>query len=297
MSRPNILTNETQRDLFVQACLALKAEPIQGTPYSFYDYFPHWHFTAMNVMTPQGQMARNAAHGGPSFGPWHRLMLLVFESVARQVLGNNNFELPYWDWAADADAPGNSPIWDASIMGGNGDAFNNNAVLNGPFRAGEFSVVLTDSLNPGQWTQVPPRALRRQFYAFANELSDQTDINQSKASFPFYERWPYNNSVSSFRTELEIPLHNTVHRFVGGDMMTSASPNDPVFFLHHCNIDRIWASWQADYPSVSYVPSETASAELFMHRLGDPMYNNFGINLPISAMVNYRDYYEYDSLA
>ena len=78
MSRANILTDDSARDRFIQACLALKSEPIPGTPYSFYDYFPHWHFQAMNVMTPPGQMARNAAHGGPSFGPWHRLLLLVF---------------------------------------------------------------------------------------------------------------------------------------------------------------------------------------------------------------------------
>ena len=183
-------------------------------------------------------------------------------------------------------------------MGGNGDVFNQNAVLNGPFRAGEFEVNLTDSLTPGQWMRVnPPRALRRQFFFGATQLSTQAEVNQSKANFGFYERWPYNNSVTSFRTELEIPLHNTVHRFVGGDMMTSASPNDPVFFLHHCNIDRIWASWQADYPNVPYVPSDTASNDLFMHRFSDQMHNYFGINLPISAMVNYQDYYDYDSLA
>jgi tyrosinase len=29
-------------------------------------------------------------------------------------------------------------------------------------------------------------------------------------------------------------------------MLTNTSPNDPVFFLHHSNIDRIWAEWQDD---------------------------------------------------
>lgn len=27
------------------------------------------------------------------------------------------------------------------------------------------------------------------------------------------------------------------------------SPNDPVFFLHHANLDRIWAAWQSHDPA------------------------------------------------
>ena len=37
-------------------------------------------------------------------------------------------------------------------------------------------------------------------------------------------------------------MHNLVHRWVGGSMGPGTSPNDPVFFLHHCNVDRIWVS-------------------------------------------------------
>jgi tyrosinase len=33
---------------------------------------------------------------------------------------------------------------------------------------------------------------------------------------------------------------------VGGDMASGGAPvNDPVFFLHHANVDRLWAEWQA----------------------------------------------------
>jgi tyrosinase len=28
-------------------------------------------------------------------------------------------------------------------------------------------------------------------------------------------------------------------------MAPMTSPNDPVFFLHHCFIDKVWADWQA----------------------------------------------------
>ena len=41
---------------------------------------------------------------------------------------------------------------------------------------------------------------------------------------------------------LEATPHNTVHNTIAGDMATMLSPRDPIFFLHHANIDRIWAS-------------------------------------------------------
>jgi tyrosinase len=52
-------------------------------------------------------------------------------------------------------------------------------------------------------------------------------------------------SFDQFQTLLEADYHNSVHRAAGGDMVTSASPNDPMFWLHHAMIDRIWADWQA----------------------------------------------------
>jgi len=295
MSRNNILTDDAAREKFIDACLALKAEPIAGTQFSFYDYFPHWHLRAMNYWTPANQRSRNAAHGGPSFGPWHRLMLLVFESLSRQVLGDAGFQVPYWDWAADAANPAASEIW--SVIGGDGVASQNNAVLEGPFRASEFRVNLTDGLTNGSLIPVnPSRALRRNFNRSEVPLVGKAGVQQIIDDFPLYERLPYRNTVlSSFRQELEVPMHNTVHRFVSGDMETSASPNDPVFFLHHCNIDRIWADWQ-DQTGGEYVPGNTASNALLMHRLGDQMHNYFGITLPISAMVDYQRFYEYDTL-
>jgi tyrosinase len=48
-----------------------------------------------------------------------------------------------------------------------------------------------------------------------------------------------------FQTRLEVGPHNDVHRAVGGEMETAASPADPIFWLHHANVDRLWAQWQS----------------------------------------------------
>ena len=52
------------------------------------------------------------------------------------------------------------------------------------------------------------------------------------------------NEFSSFQDQLE-SIHNNPHRAVGGDMVTAESPKDPLFWLHHANIDRLWSIWQA----------------------------------------------------
>ncbi len=56
----------------------------------------------------------------------------------------------------------------------------------------------------------------------------------------------------SMRKYLERRLHNPVHAMIGGQMYTGSSPNDPVFFLHHCNVDRLWDLWQRHHGDAGY---------------------------------------------
>jgi hypothetical protein len=57
------------------------------------------------------------------------------------------------------------------------------------------------------------------------------------------------NTYDAFWRDLEVIIHNPPHVWVGGVMATAASPGDPVFFLHHCWIDLLWAQWQLLYPN------------------------------------------------
>lgn len=46
------------------------------------------------------------------------------------------------------------------------------------------------------------------------------------------------------RGGIEAP-HNYIHIWVGGTMSIIAmAPADPIFFMHHANIDRLWWKWQ-----------------------------------------------------
>lgn len=64
---------------------------------------------------------------------------------------------------------------------------------------------------------------------------------------------------AAFQAKLE-GIHNGVHNAVGGDMKTAHSPSDPLFFLHHANVDRLWARWQRS-PQGSKPPNATETLQ------------------------------------
>ena len=51
-------------------------------------------------------------------------------------------------------------------------------------------------------------------------------------------------SFVEFWHELENGPHAAVHGSISGDMISMCSPNDPIFFLHHAQVDRLWWLWQ-----------------------------------------------------
>ena len=63
-------------------------------------------------------------------------------------------------------------------------------------------------------------------------------------------------------------MHNGVHTYVAGlipafrdrpagfgSLQPETSPNDPIFFLLHSNVDRLWARWQVSHPALRYEPT------------------------------------------
>ena len=49
----------------------------------------------------------------------------------------------------------------------------------------------------------------------------------------------------AFEPPLESAPHNTLHNLIGNAMATMESPADPIFWLHHANVDRLWVAWAA----------------------------------------------------
>lgn len=255
----NLLPSE--RTAFVAAVKAAKAA-------GDYDPFVLVHQDAMDHGTPSGTSpgTRNAAHRGPAFLPWHREFLRRFEEVLRAL--DPVVAVPYWDWAGDAALadPAAGVVWGSDLMGGNGDPALGDVIQTGPFRDGEWTIVNSAG------TVVGP--LHRQFGDSAPTLPTQADVNGALAETP-YDATPWNTSSNpSFRNRLEgwiggPALHNRVHVWVGGDMLPGTSPNDPVFFLHHCFVDKLWGDWQAQHPTEGFLPMSGGPTG---HNVADAMY-------------------------
>lgn len=62
---------------------------------------------------------------------------------------------------------------------------------------------------------------------------------------------------NAFEPMIESAPHNPVHNLIGGIMATMQSPQDPIFYLHHANIDRLWHAWAL--PDGKGIPSSTSS--------------------------------------
>ena len=82
---------------------------------------------------------------------------------------------------------------------------------------------------------------------FYNGAAIQLSFNSSKA--PSHNIAPPSANVFS---TLEAFPHNKVHNYIGGygahaapwgNMTNNLSPVDPIFFLHHSNMDRLWDVW------------------------------------------------------
>lgn len=154
------------------------------------------------------------AHGVAAFFPWHRMFVMAWENRLRELVAN--VTVPYWDWTTDWSDPLSASIFKLIPVktGSNGDCKYRRTVPN--------RHCLTRNYTAKDFTT---------FYSY------NTIERVLKEAGTFEQLW----------RQLEPAPHGIVHAAiggVGGDMTQMHSPNDPIFWLHHANMDRMWAKWQ-----------------------------------------------------
>jgi hypothetical protein len=198
---------------------------------------------------PNTDPGPHAAHKGPMFFPWHREYLRQFELDLQAVSGDSNLTLPYWNWTKDQGAadPG-FPFIDA-FLGPDGTEPTDKVMSSEFAQTNGWNLNVTD---PG--SSDVDGALRRDFGqgfpGFDPPLPSAANV-QNCLAITTYDSSPWNMTATgsgSFRNTTEGwvgpgAIHNAVHVWIGCSMNPSTSPNDPIFFLHHNNIDRMWAVW------------------------------------------------------
>ena len=210
-------TSEQSR--FMNAVQALKRSPSQmGTSNRYED------FVAIHTQF------KDVAHGTSQFFPWHRKYLLDFENALRQI--DSSVTLPYWDEGLDSQNPASSPIFNSNAFGSDGIG-SDNCVQSGTFA--------------GWTTYYPsPHCLKRNFNGGSGQILNWASSEQFAAIVLS------NSDYASFRAVFEVNAHNAIHVAIGGDMSQMISPNDPIFFIHHANVDRYFDIWQKEYPNGQY---------------------------------------------
>jgi len=198
-----------------------------------------------NVTSPQ-------AHGAPGFLPWHRAYLLDLERELQAI--DPTVALPYWRF--DQASPN---IFTLDFFG----------VSN------SVGTVSFSPTNPLQFwrTDGVPGINRRPFFATNTAPPGLRTEAQTLA---------LGNAYPAFRT-LEGNPHGSAHTSFGGFISSiGTAARDPLFFLLHCNVDRLWAKWQRQFgrfdPAVA--ASFDGAANPIGHNLPDTMWPWNGITTP-----------------
>jgi tyrosinase len=234
---------------------------IHGQPYVAWD-----NNGPCDDCTPAGY----CTHQSTLFPTWHRAYLALFEqalvgnaiAVAQQYDGADydrymeaaqNLRIPFWDWAAlpaDGENPFPQMFTDEQVFvnSPNGPMNISNPLIGYKFKRSEehqfiggdqterkptFTVDNRRQLRSDLWTALSSNQV---YNAFSTEALDEDDGNFNP-------------------TSLEA-LHDNIHVLTGGHMgIVPQAAYDPVFWLHHANVDRVFALYQAAYPDKWIVES------------------------------------------
>ena len=212
------------------------------------------------------------------------------------MLDDPTFALPYWDWT---DENRRDEIWDLMGKSDCGIFSTNDTIIKAPVDADHFpswyaictnikEIVCNTNNQVCNPTENPDRIYR--CIGGTQDVQCRTDgtlpsrreVDEALKEM-YYDVVPYGketeqggfrNALEGFKRLVDRPntclntpgigfrhteLHNRVHIYIGGTMLSvPMASNDPIFFLHHCNIDRLYEEWLDQYSDAnipSYRPS------------------------------------------
>jgi tyrosinase len=206
----NILT-AAERNRFLEALKKL------DLTYNDYIDFVKTH-SRDNTGITLSTIASRQAHAGSAFLPWHRAYVLHLEHLLQAA--DPSVSIPYWKFDLRA-----RNVFNQNFMGSNSTT----------------DMVALAATNPiVSWTLpgegVPTGIQRKTPYGDGGHPKVATETATLGLG----------SSFSRFRS-MEVSFHNPAHSKSGTTSwiaLQNTSNRDPLFFLLHCNVDRVWAKWQ-----------------------------------------------------
>ncbi|EGZ76806.1 tyrosinase precursor [Neurospora tetrasperma FGSC 2509] len=251
-------------------------------------------------------------HSSILFITWHRPYLALYEQAlyasmqavaqkfpvegglrAKYVAAAKDFRAPYFDWASQP--PKGTLAFPESLSSRNiqvVDVDGKTKSINNPLHRYTFHPV---NPSPGDfsaaWSRYPstvryPNRLtgasrdERIAPILANELASlRNNVSLLLLSYKdfdafSYNRWDPNTNPGDFGSLEDV--HNEIHDRTGGNGHMSSlevSAFDPLFWLHHINVDRLWSIWQDLNPN-SFMTPRPAPYSTFVAQEGESQSKN-----------------------
>lgn len=223
--RKNIYTwavNGPEMTAYKKGIAAMKARPAEDPTSWAYQAAIHG-----SPKTPAKTGWNQCQHQSFFFLSWHRMYLYYFERILRDASGDPSFALPYWNYsnpderalpeALRIPADDNNPLYVKTRNSGVNDGF-----------------------------EIPASATE---YSAAFEYANFYSPPGSPLSFGGQEVDKFTR-FGTTNGKIEQEPHNVIHNIIGGWMNDpDEAAQDPVFWLHHTNIDRLWNKWLRANPN------------------------------------------------
>ncbi|KAF2622028.1 tyrosinase [Macroventuria anomochaeta] len=229
-------------------------------------------------------------HSMALFLGWHRPYLALFEQelyariqriaeyasadqIERYRWAAYSFRIPYWDWS-QGEQSGNVPDFFMTETTVVTTPEGRNIEIWNPLYKYEFKPVPSAGAFDGKWSQINT-TIR---WPASNSPWEESRQSEFAASFVNLRRQIQDQTALAFRQgtlngfwEAIEMVHGWVHGAIGGGYSTGFggtghmwpleySSYEPLFWLHHTNVDRLFALYQAQNPGAYLQPSNVGSA-------------------------------------
>ncbi|KAI0270019.1 photo-regulated tyrosinase [Gloeopeniophorella convolvens] len=275
---------EDQFSLYIQALNAMfsasQTDPISHFQIGGIHGLPYiqWEGAGSTHPVKGSQWGGYCTHGSVTFPTWHRPYVALYEQVLQQhaldiaktykvdqqrwLTAAQNLRAPYWDWATSTVPPPEViSLATVNIITPDGKT---TAVANpllqytfhpidksfpSPYSHWKTTIRHPDNPNsPNATTDV--QALIEDMQSVQEDITSSTyNLLTRVRTWPaFSNHTPGDGGSSSNSLEA---IHDEIHGLVGGQMNDpSVAGFDPIFFLHHANVDRLLSLWSAINPGV-----------------------------------------------
>ncbi|KAI0003596.1 Di-copper centre-containing protein [Xylariaceae sp. FL0662B] len=266
-----------QWDLYIQGLAALQSKPesdeqshfgvasIHGRPYTSYN----------GVGSVPG-----GSDGG--FCPHGQILGTEVQRIASAYTGQNasayldagkRFRVPYWDWAANPALPPSIVQENITVNGPQGPLTLRNPLYS--YRWQTYPLNQEQFPGSGDWpsettrgsdghSDFSPDVVNSNLMAVADQLKDQIYLTFTTAQ-GYDQMSTMANSGVSFEAS-----HNVIHNCVGGSFVSlEVTGFDPLFMLHHANLDRLVALWMAIHFNDTHQSETYTSGGLYATAKGE----------------------------